>query len=305
MSAYTMRGGRNPLSPTLSPASRGRGRILRAEVAGGSQQPLVAAIGIARLAAGAGRTSPRPRLRRHGGARPGRAAPGGQRRTRQLEAARARAAVEPELVVDVLDAEDVVGDVLEGALLVAALDGPRERHLAGRDRHLHLAGVDPAAGDPLAHLVADPLVGAAVPLRPEAAPPREGIAPLPGGLVEARVDPACAAARPDVPVLAVRGAAPRPAIPLLALASHRSLSSRRVADGRAKGKLHTRATRAPSRHHRVQRRALPGAAGASRVQRAADGNPWRSTAAPSRAPTRRSRSPGRAAGASRPCRGSG
>src|SRR6266511_414961 len=278
MSAYTMRGGRNPLSPTLSPASRGRGRILRAEVAGvsqqpaygrealasrgcrgfstaclreggsceprlpgvlnslltrgrilraevagGSQQPLVAAIGIARLAAGAGRTSPRPRLRRHGGARPGRAAPGGQRRTRQLEAARARAAVEPELVVDVLDAEDVVGDVLEGALLVAALDGPRERHLAGRDRHLHLAGVDPAAGDPLAHLVADPLVGAAVPLRPEAAPPREGIAPLPAGLVEARVDPACAAARPDVPVLAVRGAAPRPAIPLLALASHRSL----------------------------------------------------------------------------------
>src|SRR6266540_6771096 len=209
---------------------------------GGSQQPLVAAIGIA---AGAGRTSPRPRLRQHGGARPGRAAPGGQRRTRQLEAARARAAVEPELVVDVLDAEDVVGDVLEGALLVAALDGPRERHLAGRDRHLHLAGVDPAAGDPLAHLVADPLVGAAVPLRPEAAPPREGIAPLSGGLVEARVDPACAAARPDVPVLTVRGAAPRPAIPLLALASHRSLSSRRVADGRAKGKLHTRATRAP------------------------------------------------------------
>src|SRR6266511_3125385 len=152
MSAYTMRGGRNPLSPTLSPASRGRGRILRAEVAGvsqqpayaredlasrgcrgfstaclreggsceprspgGSQQPLVAAIGIA---AGAGRTSPRPRLRQHGGARPGRAAPGGQRRTRQLEAARARAAVEPELVVDVLDAEDVVGDILEGALQI-------------------------------------------------------------------------------------------------------------------------------------------------------------------------------------------
>jgi hypothetical protein len=77
--------------------------------------------------------------------------------------------------MDVLDAEDVVGDVLQRPLVVAALHGPGEGDLARLDGDLHVARVDAAAGDPLADVVADPLVGAVVALRPEGPTAREGV----------------------------------------------------------------------------------------------------------------------------------
>src|SRR5690606_42120497 len=64
-----------------------------------------------------------------------------------------------ELVVDVLDADDLLGESPRFALLRTAVHGARERDLAVLHLHLDLAGVEEGVvGQKVADVLADPLV---------------------------------------------------------------------------------------------------------------------------------------------------
>src|SRR6266542_1262597 len=83
-----------------------------------------------------------------------------------VDLARLRAQGDAQLVVDLAHPGDGVDDVLGQALVGPAADRALERDLAVHHAYLDLAGVEIAVlGEPLADVLADPLVGALVALR--------------------------------------------------------------------------------------------------------------------------------------------
>jgi hypothetical protein len=90
-----------------------------------------------------------------------------------------------ELVVDVLDAHHLVGDVRSEPLRAAILDDARERDLGVLDADFDIARVDRRMPrQPVADVLSDPLVAPSVAARPAAEvalPP--GLAAPPAGQV--------------------------------------------------------------------------------------------------------------------------
>src|SRR5579862_2953631 len=79
---------------------------------------------------------------------------------------RSTIADDSDLILDVLDARDLLGAVLRDPLLLPILDRARQRHLATLHRHFDVRRIDlTVIGQRLADHLADSLVGALKPQR--------------------------------------------------------------------------------------------------------------------------------------------
>ena len=81
----------------------------------------------------------------------------------------------PQIVLHVPDAGDLLRDVLGPPLGLTAVDGAGQRHLAGRHAHLDLGGIDEGiVAQPIVHILADAVVRAGIAFRATAPmlPPR-------------------------------------------------------------------------------------------------------------------------------------